>query len=428
MALATSRWLTMCLRTTVAADLNAASVAAASPICQRNATLFGATSWICGEPGPLAFPVPVTEGSGSQSTCTASAASRAASWLSAITTATGSPTYWATSAASGGCGGIFSSGKSHPHGREFTPVMSLPVKIATIPGRAFAAETSIFRIRARAWGLRTKAAYVIPASFRSSVYRPRPVMNRGSSRRLMDLPNMRSSVALAMPISFPLHGRATKWPPKPPQTCRAPASPGRSSTEEIRLFLGGHRVGGPLDRFHDVVVAGAAAQVALELVADLLLRGFRVALEHLVDGHDHAGRAEAALQTVLLPEALLDRVQLAVLGEPFDRHDVGAVGLDGEHVARLHRLAVHDDRAGAALARVAAHVGPGQPDVLSDVVDEQQARLDLVGDRLAVDRHLHWQFHGSSSKRHADVETIAGSLTGSERKTARRACQRPPAG
>src|SRR5882672_2456383 len=77
---------------------------------------------------------------------------------------------------------------------------------------------------------------------------------------------------------------------------------------------------------------------------------------------------------------------------------------------------------------VSAHVGPGQPDVLSDVVDEQQARLDLVGDRLAVDRHLHWQFHGSSSKRHADVETVAGSLTGSERKTARRACQRPPAG
>jgi hypothetical protein len=32
-------------------------------------------------------------------------------------------------------------------------------------------------------------------------------------------------------------------------------------------------------------------------------------------------------------------------------------------------------------------------------VDEQQARFDLVSDRLAVDRHLHWQFHGSSSKR-----------------------------
>ncbi len=92
MGLATSRWLTIRFFTVTAADLKAASVAAASPICHLNATLPGATSWIWGAPGAAAFSVAVTAGSTSQSTSTRSAASFAADWLSAMTTATGSPT------------------------------------------------------------------------------------------------------------------------------------------------------------------------------------------------------------------------------------------------------------------------------------------------------------------------------------------------
>ncbi len=66
-------------------------------------------------------------------------------------------------------GGIFSSGRSQPHGSEFTPAMSLPVKIATTPGAFDALPVSILRILAFACGLRTKTAWVRPASFRSSV-------------------------------------------------------------------------------------------------------------------------------------------------------------------------------------------------------------------------------------------------------------------
>ena len=58
--------------------------------------------------------------------------------------------------------------------------------------------------------------------------------------------------------------------------------------------------------------------------------------------------------------------------------DVGAVGLDGEHRAALHRLAVDVDRARAARRRVAADVGAGQADLFADVVHEQRARLDVV--------------------------------------------------
>src|SRR5205814_2002156 len=71
-------------------------------------------------------------------------------------------------------------------------------------------------------------------------------MNRGSSRRLIDLPIRRSMLAVAMGLPS---------------------------------LLPGHLLGRPLDRFHDVVVAGAPAEVAFELVADLLLGRLWIALQ-----------------------------------------------------------------------------------------------------------------------------------------------------
>ena len=70
----------------------AAATAAASPICHLKAVFDGATSWICVEALTVACSVALTAGSGSHVTRTFSAASRAASCVSAMTTATGSPT------------------------------------------------------------------------------------------------------------------------------------------------------------------------------------------------------------------------------------------------------------------------------------------------------------------------------------------------
>ena len=173
--------------------------------------LEGATSWICVLPLAVALSVALTAGSTSHVTFTFSAASSAASCDSAITIATGSPTQRAASLASGMCGGTLSSGSSHPHGSEFTPVMSLPVKIATTPGCLRAAAVSIFLMRACACGLRTNAAHVVPGSFTSSTYVPRPVMKRGSSRRLIDLPSTRSTVAMMLSYFFPAICSAAHW-------------------------------------------------------------------------------------------------------------------------------------------------------------------------------------------------------------------------
>src|SRR5262249_49152690 len=148
----------------------------------------------------------------------------------------------------------------------------------------------------------------------------------------------------------------------------------------------GHLGGGVLDRLDDVLIAGAPAQVAGDAEADLLLARVRVLLQQAVRAHDHAGRAEAALKPVHLAKAFLQGGQRAVgSGHAFDRQDLGAIGLDGEHGAGLHRLAVEVHRAGAAMAGLAADMRAGQVELLAQEMDQQRARFDEGLDRLAVD-------------------------------------------
>src|SRR5690242_3072753 len=73
-----------------------------------------------------------------------------------------------------------------------------------------------------------------------------------------------------------------------------------------------------LDRVDDVPVARAAADVALEALADLLVARPRVRLEQRRRSDEHARRAVAALQRVVVAERLLQRRQLVAVGEALD--------------------------------------------------------------------------------------------------------------
>ena len=101
----------------------------------------------------------------------------------------------------------------------------------------------------------------------------------------------------------------------------------------------------------------------------------------------HARSAVAALEAVVLVERLLDGVPLLAVGQALDRRDRRAVGLRGEHRARLHRLALdstvhapHDDVSHPTLVPVRRHVLP-------EVLHEQGAGFDIVLLRHPVDRH-----------------------------------------
>src|SRR5919199_2169568 len=161
----------------------------------------------------------------------------------------------------------------------------------------------------------------------------------------------------------------------------AAASPGSGPCAMLSPSSGlgrsAHGRRGALDRLDDVVVAGTAAQVALEPEADLLLAGRLAVLDQSDGRHDHSRGAVTTLQRMVLPEGLLHGMQLTIAGQALDRDDLAAVGLDGQHGARLHRLAVHHHRAGTARRGVATDVRAGQPQRLPQEVDEELARLDV---------------------------------------------------
>ncbi len=75
----------------------------------------------------------------------------------------------------------------------------------------------------------------------------------------------------------------------------------------------------------------------------------------------------------------------AVGGQALQGRHGGAVGLHRQHGARLHRLTVEVDGASTARRSLATHVRGGEAEDVAQVVDQQQARLDLVGVRLPVD-------------------------------------------
>src|SRR3989442_9825407 len=80
-------------------------------------------------------------------------------------------------------------------------------------------------------------------------------------------------------------------------------------------------------------------------------------------------------------------------------------------------MRTHESAAGAALTRIAADVRAREHDRLADVMDEQEARLDLVALGLSVDRHLDLVFHEWTS--------WGCDLGAREGKTVRGPCQRP---
>src|SRR5215470_5031919 len=93
---------------------------------------------------------------------------------------------------------------------------------------------------------------------------------------------------------------------------------------------------GFLDRGDNVAVARAAAEIAGDRFFDLLVGGLDLFAEQSISRHQHARRTVAALDSVVVPERFLQRMQSLVLSQPFDCNDLISIGLHGKHHARFH--------------------------------------------------------------------------------------------
>ena len=120
--------------------------------------------------------------------------------------------------------------------------------------------------------------------------------------------------------------------------------------------------------------------------AHLLARRLRVRGQQRRRRDDLAGRAEAALERVLLDERALQRRQRALVAEALDRRDLAAIGLGGEQDAREHRAPVDEHRAGAAGALGAGDLRAREAGLVAQHLRERRALGSACAPLAPVER------------------------------------------
>ena len=147
------------------------------------------------------------------------------------------------------------------------------------------------------------------------------------------------------------------------------------------ILLGGADA---VDCVLDRAIARAAAQVALQRMRQIrplliIERGNR---------HDHAGRAKSALKRLRVEKGLLHRMQSTAARQSLDRDDLASGGAEGRHQAGMHRHPVEPDRAGAAIAGVAALLDAKDTAVAQEGA-QALTRPRFSGELLAIDGVVH---------------------------------------
>ena len=131
------------------------------------------------------------------------------------------------------------------------------------------------------------------------------------------------------------------------------------------------------DRVEDLLVAGAAAEVPGERLADLVLARVGRALEQRGGRDDQPGRAEAALHRARVDERLLHGMKVSPAPRPstVTTSWPSACAASTRHAHTS--VAVEEDGAGPALALLARVLRAGKPEPLAQRVEQALSFPDL---------------------------------------------------
>src|SRR6266568_8742368 len=117
-----------------------------------------------------------------------------------------------------------------------------------------------------------------------------------------------------------------------------------------------HLLSSILNSTNNILIAGAAADIAFKAFAYLSFCRVGIVLEYLIGSHYHSRSAKATLQTVFLPEAFLDWVQATLGGKSFNSCHFTAIRLDSQYRACFDGFAIKQYCASSALRGVATNM------------------------------------------------------------------------
>src|SRR5438105_1580739 len=114
-------------------------------------------------------------------------------------------------------------------------------------------------------------------------------------------------------------------------------------------------------------------------------------------GHDHAWRAEAALERKRFAESGLQRAESVRRCKPFDCGYRGIIHLGCEDQTTARRAAVDEHRACATHTVLAPNVGTSQAEVVAQEIRQRAARLNLAFNRLPIQDQSDVERHFAST-------------------------------
>jgi hypothetical protein len=120
-----------------------------------------------------------------------------------------------------------------------------------------------------------------------------------------------------------------------------------------------------------LAIAGAAAQVAAQGVADFGIGWIGICGKQVLYRHHEAGSAEAALRASPVTISFLNSGQSTVFADAFDRGDLLALAARGQQGAGEGRHAINQNGTGPAGGIVTAALGAGELQVLTERIEQQ---------------------------------------------------------
>ena len=167
--------------------------------------------------------------------------------------------------------------------------------------------------------------------------------------------------------------------------------------ERIRRQLAVEEVARHFHGVENLLITGAAADVAAKPLADFIAVGIRIEAQRCRGGHHHARDAVTTLARTGLVKGFLHGRHLAGLGEALDRLDGLALELRGRQQTRLHQRAINEDGTRAAFTGAAALLGAGHVQIVAQEIERALRWIDVLFDAAAVNGRLdgqqvsHWR-------------------------------------
>src|SRR5579885_392426 len=123
----------------------------------------------------------------------------------------------------------------------------------------------------------------------------------------------------------------------------------------------------------------------LQVPPNLFPARMRVSATKLVGRQNHTRGAETALQAVLFPKAFLQWMEFVMAAERLNGCNFAPIGLHGKQSAGFYGFSIQQYRACPAERGLATNVSPRESSHIAQVMDQQQARLNLIFPQMAID-------------------------------------------